>query len=93
MPSNLQSFTVAPRPAPPPPGFFPEDTSLYNRPLSPCGPTVTEGSSMDPSVAVDGHTEYTTKELIAARERSTLRACASVRNLFRTSVDKWMLTV
>ena len=78
---------------PSPSGGFPRDTSLYNRPLSLCGPAVKKGSSMAPPGRVDGRTKYTTRDLIAAHESSTLCACAPVRNLFRTSVDKSMLTV
>ena len=78
MSSVLELFS--PLSAPPPPGFFPEDMSLYKRPPM-HAPKANRGMSMVSPAGVCGGTKCTVEELLAAHESSILRACALVRNL------------
>ncbi|KAF8555468.1 hypothetical protein OG21DRAFT_1483827 [Imleria badia] len=93
MHSDPHLFIIESPPAPPPPGFFPEDVSLYKGPPLPCTQNINRGSSMASPGAICGPTECTTAELMAAREHSILHACAPIlpSKLPETDETKLML--
>lgn len=71
----LVDVVVSP-PAPPPPGFFPEDLSLYKRPA--WAPKLLTGPSVAAPATTRKAKDWTTEELLVAREKNILRACAPV---------------